>query len=98
MKLNIRAVSITAAILWAASILIVGIAHSIWGDYGAAFLEIAASLYPGYHASGTIADLVVGTIYGFVDGLIFGAVFAWLYNRLSAKTTKSETSQEPVEP
>ncbi len=31
----------------------------------------------------SIAEVVIGTIYGTVDGLIGGAVFAWLYNQFA---------------
>ncbi len=42
-----------------------------------------ASVYFGYHATRSIAEVIVGTLYGAVDGLIAGAVFAWLYNQLA---------------
>lgn len=42
-----------------------------------------ASAYPGYHATRSIAEVIVGTLYEFVDGLIGGAVFAWLYNQFA---------------
>jgi hypothetical protein len=45
-----------------------------------AFLKLIASVYPGYHASSSIGDLIVGTLYAFVDGAICGLVFGWLYN------------------
>lgn len=44
---------------------------------------ITASAYPGYHATRSIAEVIVGTLYEFVDGLIGGAVFAWLYNQFA---------------
>jgi len=42
-----------------------------------------SSVYPGYHATRSIAEVIVGTLYGVVDGLVGGAVFAWLYNQLA---------------
>lgn len=42
--------------------------------------QLMSSVYPGYHASRSFAEVTVGTLYGVVDGLIGGAVFAWLYN------------------
>jgi hypothetical protein len=42
-----------------------------------------SSVYPGYHATRSIAEVVVGTLYGAVDALIAGAVFAWLYNQFA---------------
>jgi len=85
MKLNIKAFMLTSAILWAAAILITGIANLICPGYGAAFLQVMASIYPGYDASSTICSVIVGTLYAVVDGAIAGLVFAWLYNLLLGK-------------
>ena len=46
------------------------------------FLQAMASVYPGYYASGSFGDLVVGTLYAFVDGAISGLIFACIYNLL----------------
>ena len=80
MKLNIKAFMWTCSIIWAAVILITGIANLIWSGYGVMLLQLMASVYPGYDASRTIGSLIVGTLYAVVDGAIFGLVFAWLYN------------------
>jgi hypothetical protein len=85
MKLNIKAFVLTCAILWAAAIFIVGIANMIWPGYGAALLQVMASIYPGYAVSGTFGSLIVGTLYAVVDGAIGGLVFAWLYNMFLGK-------------
>lgn len=58
-----------------------GLANLIWSGYGQQFLQTVASVYVGYHATRSIAEVIVGTLYGAVDGLIAGAVFAWLYNQ-----------------
>jgi hypothetical protein len=80
MKLSVKALAITAAILWAGVLLLVGIIHLINGTYGAAFLEMVASFYPGYNAVPTVGQLIILVIYGVVDGLICGFLFAWIYN------------------
>jgi hypothetical protein len=98
MKLNLRALSIACGILTGAAILIVGIANIAWNGYGIKFLEIMASVYPGYDASGSIGDMIVGTLYGVVDGLVFGWVFGWLYNRFTVVRVSPETRQQPIEP
>ena len=91
MKLNIKSFMLTSSILWAASIFITGIANLIWSGYGSAFLQVMASVYPGYDASATIGSVFVGTLYAVVDGAIAGLVFAWLYNLLLGK--KSEAAE-----
>jgi hypothetical protein len=85
MKINITALALTAGLFWAASLLVVGSANMIWPGYGRAFLELAASLYPGYHPGPAIGSVITGTLYALVDGTIAGAVFGWLYNLLSRR-------------
>jgi len=82
-KLSTKALALASAILWGAAMLGMGLANLIWGSYGQQFLQTMASVYPGYHATRSIAEVVVGTLYGAVDGLIAGAVFAWLYNQFA---------------
>ncbi|MFQ6047564.1 MAG: hypothetical protein ACE5PT_14595 [Gemmatimonadales bacterium] len=80
MKLNIKALTITGAILFGASILLTGIANLLFSSYGVTALEVMASLYPGYHGPDGFGSVIVGTLYAVVDGAIVGAVTAWLYN------------------
>jgi hypothetical protein len=84
-KLNIRALAVSIAILWGGAVLIVGIANLIWPVYGVAFLTLLASVYPGYHATSSIGGLIVGVLYALVDGLVGGLIFGWLYNFLVGK-------------
>src|SRR6267378_4286656 len=51
MRFNAIALSATVALFWGAAILVVASANLIWPTYGRAFLELAASIYPGYHPS-----------------------------------------------
>ena len=82
MRLNVIAFSVTFGLIWGGAILVVATANLIWPDYGRAFLELAAAIYPGYQPGPSIGSIVTGTLYGLVDGAIGGAVFAWLYNLL----------------
>jgi len=83
MRINVIALSVTAALFWGAAIFIVACANWIWPSYGDAFLALAASIYPGYDPGPGIGSIITGTLYGLVDGAIAGAVFGWLYNFLS---------------
>jgi len=83
MKLNVKAAALTLGLVWGGLILLVGLGNLINGSYGQAFLDVMASVYPGFHAAGTFGDAIVGTLYGLVDGAIGGLVLAWLYNRLT---------------
>ncbi len=87
MRFNVTALFLTSGLIWGAAVLTVASANLIWPGYGSAFLELAASIYPGYHAGATIGSVVTGTLYALVDGAIAGAVFGWLYNLLSRRFT-----------
>jgi hypothetical protein len=80
MRLDAKAIAISAGILWGAGVLVVGIANMIWPGYGQTFLQLCASIYPGYHPGSGMGSVVIGTIYALVDGLVGGAIFGWLYN------------------
>lgn len=82
MRLNVFAFAFTAGLLWSGAILVVAIANGMWPEYGLAFLQLAASIYPGYTPSADIGSVITGTLYGLVDGSVGGAIFAWLYNLL----------------
>ncbi len=83
MRFNITALTFTAALFWGAAILVVASANQIWPDYARAFLDLAASIYPGYHPKSGVGSVIAGTLYGLVDGAIAGAGFGCLYNLLA---------------
>ncbi len=83
MKLNVRALAIVSALVWGLAMLLTGLANLIWPSYGHDFLQVMASVYPGYHATHGFGEVMVGTLYGLVDGGVGGAVVAWLYNRFA---------------
>ncbi len=85
MRLNVTALALTFGLFCGAAILIVASANLVWPSYGGAFLDLAASVYPGYHPSSGIGSVITGTLYGLVDGAIGGAVFGWLYNLLAQR-------------
>ena len=85
MRFNLTALSVTAALLWGGAILLVALANMVWPSYGRAFLDLVASIYPGYGAGSSVGQAVIGSLYGAVDGAIGGLVFGWLYNFLSGK-------------
>jgi len=83
MKFSIKGLALASGILWGLAMLGTGLANLIWDGYGQQFLQTMSSVYPGYHATRSIAEVIVRTVYGVVDGLIGGAVFARLYNQFA---------------
>ena len=80
MRFSVIPLALTLGVFWGAAILIVAVANLIWPNYGRAFLDLAASIYPGYHPDSGLASVITVTLYGLVDGAVGGAVFACLYN------------------
>ena len=68
MKLSIKAMAITSGILWGGCMLTFGVANLSSPSYGRTFLRVMSSIYPGFHDSRTVPDVLVGAGYGFVDG------------------------------
>lgn len=84
MKLSVKGLAIALALVWGIlAMFLCGLANLIWSGYGQAFLEAMASVYPGYKATASFWQVIVGTLYGLVDGAIAGAIIAWLYNRFA---------------
>jgi len=82
MRFDIKALALACAILWGGATFLVGLVNLIVAGYGQNFLEMLSSCYPGYHATRSIGEVVIVTLYAIADGLIGGFVFGWLYNRL----------------
>ncbi|MCH8163019.1 MAG: hypothetical protein IIA99_02845 [Proteobacteria bacterium] len=83
MKLSIKALAITAAIIWGGALLIVGSANIMFPGYGSNFLEVMGSIYPGYQPGTGFPSVIIGSLYGVVDAGIGAAIFAWIYNFIS---------------
>ena len=83
MKFNIAAAAIAGGLGFAIALGSAGVLNMLVEGYGSAFLDMMASVYPGYKASGTAGDLVIGCFYAATDGIIAGGGFALLYNLAS---------------
>jgi hypothetical protein len=83
MKLSIKGLGIAGALVWGGAIFVVGLANLISDTYGTAFLEVIASVYPGYTLAGNFGSVLVGMLYGALDGAIGGFVFGFVYNKFA---------------
>lgn len=83
MRLDVKALALAGALLWGGALLLVGLAHLAVPGYGAAFLGVMASVYPGFGVPSGVGGVLVGTVWGLVDGALSGMVLAWLYNLLA---------------
>ena len=91
MQLNIRALAITGAVLAGGSLLLMGILNLVFSGYAMQFLELGASIYPGYSGPDGLVSVVVVTLYGLLDGAIAGGITAWCYNYFVASSRTSAT-------
>ena len=80
MKLSVKGLALSAAIIWSLALLIMGGANMMFPGYGSNFLEVMGSVYPGYQPGSGFSSVIIGTLYGAVDAGIGAAIFAWLYN------------------
>lgn len=81
MKFNIKAMALTCGVFWGVAVFLM-----IWwlivvegsgGDFFISRFYIGTGISP--------VGSVIGFVYAFIDGSISGAMFAWLYNLISAK-------------
>ncbi|MFQ5679467.1 MAG: hypothetical protein ACE5HP_08405 [Gemmatimonadota bacterium] len=84
MKLDTKGLTLALCVLWGGLMFLCGLANLIFPGYAVAFLDWAASFYPGYHGPAGFGSVVVVTLYALVDGAVCGLLIAWLYNRFSA--------------
>jgi hypothetical protein len=92
MKLSIRGAACAFALLYGLVLFVTGLANLITPTYGEPLLQLAASIYPGYQATSSLGQVLVGTLYAAADGAITGLIFAWLYNRFAGGTPAPEAS------
>ena len=82
MALNAKNFGLAGGIIWGAGMLITTLISQATG-WAAGFLNIMATVYPGYTISGV--GSIVGFVYGFIDAFIGLYIFAWLYNWLGRR-------------
>ena len=84
MKLDVKSFALTTGLFWGIGLFLftwwVIAFDGVTGD-----ITLIGRLYRGYSISPT--GSLLGLLWGFVDGLIGGALFAWLYNSISSKTS-----------
>jgi len=104
MKLSVKATALSCGVVWGGAMLACGILNLAKKSYGRRFLKMMSSMYPGFHNSRTVPDVLVGAGYGFTDGAAAGALYATLYNRFAGEASgarstlgaSSEYSSQPT--
>lgn len=82
MQLSVKGLALACGITYALAMLGGGLMALVWPEWGARFMDLAGSLYPGVGDVG-FGSAIVAALYALIDGAIGGAIFAWLYNRFA---------------
>lgn len=85
MRISLKGITLSSAILWAGAMLFVGLIHMAVPSYGREFLRIMSSVYPGADTAPTLGRVLLGAVYGFADGAAAGALFGLLYGSLATR-------------
>jgi hypothetical protein len=91
MKMSVKALAIAGGALWGGALLATGLINLKSSRYGKPFLELMASVYPGYHACRNVSDVLVGALYAAGDGALCGAAFGALYNAAAGCRSEQRT-------
>jgi hypothetical protein len=95
LKINVAALAAASALLWGSCVLLVGLANMAVPGYGAAFLKLIASIYPGYDPNGSFLVLLLATTFALADGAIGGGILGWLYNVIAAPADRERRAVSP---
>jgi len=89
MKLNVKSFALTSGLVWG-----IGLFLLTWWviafDGATGEVTLIGRLYRGYRISPM--GSIIGLIWALIDGLIGGAIFAWLYNLISASISSKKES------
>ena len=89
MKLNVKSFALTSGLVWG-----IGLFLFTWWviafDGATGEVTLIGRLYRGYRISPM--GSIIGLIWALIDGLIGGAIFAWLYNLISASISSKKES------
>ena len=80
MKLNVKGFGLTLGICWGLTAFLLTLLSLLHGT--GEHLKLLGLIFFGYQVS--YLGSIIGLVYGFIEGFASGALFAWLYNRLTA--------------
>jgi hypothetical protein len=80
MRISVRGLIFAGGLIWGATFALVAFLNFRDAAYGAGFLSMLSSMYPGFHNTRAMTDIWIGVGYSVADGAITGLLFAWVYN------------------
>ena len=95
MGLSLKAITLSAAVLWGLAMLFVGLIHMADPAYGGEFLRMMSSVYPGADTTPTLGRVLLGTLYGLVDGAVAGWLFGLFYRAFAGSVAAGSRQSLP---
>jgi len=90
MRLDVKAFALTCGLIWGLALFV--LTWWIIAFEGATGeITFIGRIYRGYDISPV--GSIIGLVWGLIDGLIGGAIFAWLYNLITVRTSKKKETQ-----
>lgn len=74
--MRVWALGLAGGIMWGVSMLVTTLI-SVYTGYATLFLQVMASIYPGFDIS--VGGAFLGLAYGFVDAFVGLIILGWLY-------------------
>jgi hypothetical protein len=84
MKLDVKSIALTAGLFWGFGLLFITW-WIIFFEGASGEITLIGKVYRGYNIS--FGGSLIGFVWAFIDGIIGGAIFAWLYNKISEKSS-----------
>ena len=89
MKLSPVRLGCAVSTVWSLCVFGAGLLNLFTQTYGAEFLKLLATIYPGYtYGKWGFGGIIVVTLYAALDAWIVGALLAWFYNFYSKKSSR----------
>ncbi len=85
MKLDVKAFAMAGAAIGGLKVLKVLLVRQMVPGYGEPFVQLLASLFPGYHGTPGVSSIVTAVGYVVLDAAVWAALLAWLYNRVAGE-------------
>lgn len=79
-KISVQGLVAASALLWGGFVFLISIGNRFAPPYGAEFLKLISSLYPGYHGDSSWKSVAIASSYALVDGAVGGYLLAVIYN------------------
>jgi hypothetical protein len=90
MKLSAVRFGCAVSTVWSLTVFGAGLLNVWTGTYGAEFLKLLSSIYPGYtYGKWGFGGIIVVTLYAALDAWVIGALLAWFYNFYNKKIAKA---------